>query len=404
MFHPAPFRQTRARRARSASSSARSGARSSASGARSWPWSSARCCSRRPCSPSWASCVSGQARKARTQTYAVGVVSAAPSRPAETCSRPPRLRFLPATRADAEARIGTHRLDAAVVLPPDLNARLAAGGAAPVRSWKTPGTRTRRRPPPACAPSLTRRAGGDARRLAARGLPPGFAAPFAVTETPIKSGGSVGDCWSCRAAALPADHLGLQRDDLRRLRPGGRGEGARDTGNAAGLAGLAPGHRAGEVRGHRGRLPAQQRPVDGGHGDSRSAAACTPSRFWRRAGCGWAGRRPGVIVLALLPLSVLFAGMLLAVSTYARNQKEAQTLLGPLFTLVLVPAVMSMTISADSRPVPGAGAGAERLADHQAGPGRQLRPGFIALAFPHRSSTPPPPCSSPRACSRTRAY
>lgn len=54
-----------------------------------------------------------------------------------------------------------------------------------------------------------------------------------------------------------------------------------------------------------------------------------------------------VTFLALLPLSVLFGSLLFAISTYARNQKEAQTLMVPLFTLIMVPAVMSLAMSMD---------------------------------------------------------
>jgi sodium transport system permease protein len=56
----------------------------------------------------------------------------------------------------------------------------------------------------------------------------------------------------------------------------------------------------------------------------------------------------GVALLVLLPLSVLFAGALLALSTFARNQKEAQTYLGSLFPLVLLPAMLSMFIGTDA--------------------------------------------------------
>ncbi len=54
------------------------------------------------------------------------------------------------------------------------------------------------------------------------------------------------------------------------------------------------------------------------------------------------------ILFVQLPLAVLFAGALLALSTYARNQKEAQTYLGPVMILVMVPSMMSMMVKADS--------------------------------------------------------
>ncbi len=55
----------------------------------------------------------------------------------------------------------------------------------------------------------------------------------------------------------------------------------------------------------------------------------------------------GVTLLVMIPLAVLFAGLLLAVSTFARNQKEAQTYLAPLFIFVLMPAMASMFIGTD---------------------------------------------------------
>ena len=227
----------------------------------------------------------GQAAKAQAHTYAVGLIGPA-SAPALLRSAP-RLRLVPTTRADAERQIGTHRLDAAVLLPPDLEARLTSGDAAPGRDpGRRRGHEARRRRRGSLR-ALFASAGQAvvAQRVAARGLPPGFAAPFRVSETPIKSGGRDGDAVAVVPAALPAHHLGLQRDDLCRLRPGSRGEGARDTGDAAGLAGLAAGHRAGEVRHGRGRrLPPQQRPDDRWAWGSPSAAACTPSPGWPRAG------------------------------------------------------------------------------------------------------------------------
>ena len=54
-----------------------------------------------------------------------------------------------------------------------------------------------------------------------------------------------------------------------------------------------------------------------------------------------------VTLLALLPISVLFAGALLAVSTFSRNQKEAQTYLVTLMPLVMLPAIASMAIGSD---------------------------------------------------------
>jgi sodium transport system permease protein len=53
-------------------------------------------------------------------------------------------------------------------------------------------------------------------------------------------------------------------------------------------------------------------------------------------------RSVAVILLAFLPLNVCFAGLLLVVSTLARNQKEAQTYLMPLTFLVVFPAMFTL--------------------------------------------------------------
>jgi sodium transport system permease protein len=54
------------------------------------------------------------------------------------------------------------------------------------------------------------------------------------------------------------------------------------------------------------------------------------------------------MLLVQLPLAVLGAGLLLAISTFARNQKEAQGYLGPVFLGVTVAAMMSMFLPTDA--------------------------------------------------------
>lgn len=51
-----------------------------------------------------------------------------------------------------------------------------------------------------------------------------------------------------------------------------------------------------------------------------------------------------VILVALLPLVALFAGLLVAVSSYARNVREAQTMLSTVNLVILVPAILSQVI------------------------------------------------------------
>ncbi len=50
------------------------------------------------------------------------------------------------------------------------------------------------------------------------------------------------------------------------------------------------------------------------------------------------------VFLILLPLAATFAGLLVAISTYARNSREAQTYLGLMNLVVMIPAVFSQII------------------------------------------------------------
>ena len=288
---------------------------------------------------------SGQAAKTQAHTYAVGVIGPA-TVPAFLRSAP-RLRFVPTTRADAERQIRTHRLDVAVLLPTDLEARLAAGDAAPVEILEDAGDTGSQAATGRLRALFTSAGQGVvAQRVAARGLPPGFAAPFRVAETPIKSGGSAG--LLVLSSLLPylliisafSGTIYAAFDQV---------AGEKERGTLETLL-VSPVSRRDLVLGKFGLV----------------AVVCLLSSVLTIAGLGIAfgsglhafawlasggvrlgGAAVGVIGLALLPLSALFAGLLLAVSTYARNQKEAQTLLGPLFSLIMVPALMSMAINSD---------------------------------------------------------
>jgi len=54
------------------------------------------------------------------------------------------------------------------------------------------------------------------------------------------------------------------------------------------------------------------------------------------------------MILVQIPLAVLGAGLLLTISTYAKNQKEAQTYLAPVLLVTTVAAMMSMFLKMDS--------------------------------------------------------
>lgn len=56
----------------------------------------------------------------------------------------------------------------------------------------------------------------------------------------------------------------------------------------------------------------------------------------------------GALLITLLPLTVFYSAMLTIISTFARNQKEAQTYLIPLSSLIVLPAVASMFVQTES--------------------------------------------------------
>ena len=59
-------------------------------------------------------------------------------------------------------------------------------------------------------------------------------------------------------------------------------------------------------------------------------------------GAAFTGFQIASMALVLVPLSAMGAGILLTISTIARNQKEAQTWLGPVMMVVSVLSMMSM--------------------------------------------------------------
>jgi len=56
----------------------------------------------------------------------------------------------------------------------------------------------------------------------------------------------------------------------------------------------------------------------------------------------------GTLLITLLPLAVFYSATLIIISTFARNQKEAQTYLIPLSSLVVLPAVASVFVRTES--------------------------------------------------------
>ena len=54
------------------------------------------------------------------------------------------------------------------------------------------------------------------------------------------------------------------------------------------------------------------------------------------------GKAMAALFLLVLPMAILFSATLVAISTFAKSYKEAQSYLGPLMFVVIVPAIVSM--------------------------------------------------------------
>ena len=242
-------------------------------------------------------------------------------------------------------------------------------------------SQTGRRPCPRCSFA---QAGQmlTARRLAARRLPPGFAVPVPPSRRRRSSREAASRTAGCCQCLLPylliisafSGTIYAAFDQV---------AGEKERGTLETLL-VSPASRRDIVLGKFGVIVAVCliSSVLTIAGLGLAFGSGLPAFGWlAQGGVRLGGVAVGVIGLALLPMSALFGGLLLAVSTYARNQKEAQTLLGPLFTLIMVPAVMSMTMTSDIArslalvPVLNAA-----LIIKQALTG-SFDPGFIALAF-----------------------
>ena len=293
--------------------------------------------------------IGGMVEKNRTQHYDIAVVglnSASPTRKALQSA--PNLTLTDAaTQADAEKRIRDHKASAAVILPADTEAKIAAQESAPITVLMNEGDDKSQ----AASGTLEEnfRAIGKTivtRRIKNSALPADFAAPFQVKTQGIPGGS--GPALAFLTMMLPYILI---------------------LSAFGGAIYAAFDQVAGEKE--RGTLetllvaPVSRRDIALGK-FAAVVGVCLVSSTLAIVGLAipfysglkaYAWMAKGglalgpfalpVTLLALLPISVLFAGALLAVSTFSRNQKEAQTYLVTLMPLVMLPAIASMAIGSD---------------------------------------------------------
>ena len=293
--------------------------------------------------------IGGMTEKAKTQQYAVAVVGLKADSPTrKALEKIPNLTLTDAAnQADAEKRIQAHKASAALLMPPDTEAKIAIQKSAPITILMNEGDDKSQ----AATGALERDfdalgAKIVARRIAERALPADFAAPFALKTQGIPGGS--GPALAFLTMMLPYILI---------------------LSAFGGAIYAAFDQVAGEKE--RGTLetllvaPVSRRDIAVGK-FTAVVGVCLVSSVLAIVGLAipfysglkayeWmakGGLTLGpfalpVVLLALLPISVLFAGALLAVSTFSRNQKEAQTYLVTLMPLVMLPAIASMAIDSD---------------------------------------------------------
>lgn len=294
-----------------------------------------------------------QARETRNETIMVGVVGmeSAPGL-AETFQDPEgKIVFEKVTRSEAESRIRARTLAAAAALPEDVVERVSEAQTLPIQIIQDPGSDDSRSAAGRIRHLLEKRAERMvAERLMEAGLSQQFAKPFDIGDAPLKGAGGAGlvmlTSFLPYVLALSAILGGVfvandavagekERGTLETLlvAPVSRLDLA--VGKFAAVAGIAL--FSGTLS-----LLGMLWPF------------YTHLKIFEWMTAGGLTLAPGAIAamfLVQLPLAVMGAGLLLAISTTARNQKEAQTYLGPVLLCVSVLAMLSMLTRANA-PLP----------------------------------------------------
>ena len=292
--------------------------------------------------------LSQQTEKAKSQVYQVGVIGGEKAPSFLKVLEAESLISVKWVRAEnAENRIKSRDLNVVLQFPEDTEKRLAEKRTVPIKIFLDAGNETSHSAEQRVEGILDKFGKSALKsRLSEAGLPADFAAPFTISEEPIAVGGSVALLLLSRM--LPYILI---------------------LSAFSGSIYAAFDQVAGEKE--RGTLetllvsPVSRRNIVIGK-FSAVVGVCLVSSLISITGLAipfvsglknfaWVSKgglhlspvSMGVILLALFPISILFAGVLLAVSTFVRNQKEAQSYLGWLFPLILVPAMLALVLGTD---------------------------------------------------------
>jgi sodium transport system permease protein len=292
--------------------------------------------------------VGTETNKEKQRIYDVGVVG---GRSAPALERAienfESVRSRDITETDAESEISGKRLSAVVILPEDAGKLAASYVPVPIKILMDAGNESSQAAAARLSTGFSKMSEHIvAARLADKHLSTAFATPFDVSESPIKTGGNLASI--ALATMLPYVLV---------------------VSSFGGSIYAAFDQVAGEKE--RGTLetllvsPASRREIVLGKFFAVTAVCLISSvlavvgvmlsfalpgtalALLSKGGLHLSGMAIVVSLAMMLPLAVMFAGVLVAVSTFARNQKEAQTYITPILLLVMIPVLISLFVRAD---------------------------------------------------------
>ncbi len=292
--------------------------------------------------------IGSESRKEAARVYDVGIVSSGSSHElSDEIANIPQLSVRPVDRSQAESEISAKRLAAVVIVPDNASRLLTKDSPVPIEVLIDAGDQSSQSASARLVSGM--KSIGEhvvASRLKSVNLPDDFAQPFKLNQRPIKGGGSVA---SLLLASMLPYLLVIS--------------------SFGGAIYASFDQVAGEKE--RGTLetllvsPASRREIVLGK-FCAVAAVCIISSILSVAGIiisfsfhssalsalttgglHLSAAAIGVSLFLMIPIAVLFAGVLLGVSTFARNQKEAQTYITPILLLVIMPALFSVVMRTD---------------------------------------------------------
>jgi sodium transport system permease protein len=288
--------------------------------------------------------IQGRIEKEKTETRRIGLlgVENSPEMLAAWRQNPNLKIEVLATKQDAQQRIKNRQVDTVLEFPPNMPQLLAANQTVPIRILSDGGSESSRTASVAMREALMQYGNQLVKsRLTQMNLEESFIRPFKVEEENIPGAGGTGMLFLSQMlpyilifaifggsiyAAFDQVAGEKERNTLETLLVSPASRSDIVLGKFAAVTGVCLVSSLLSILGliipFMSRLKAFEWLAKGGI-SLDATSAC-------------------VVLLAIIPVSILFAGALLALSTVARNQKEAQTYLGSLFPIITIPALASI--------------------------------------------------------------